>query len=176
MGVLTGPEIARLVGEGRIVVDPFTPDYVGPNSVDVRLGSELLVYDGEVLDAHADNPASRVQMRRDGHILEPGELYLGSTVESVGSDYYVPMLEGRSSVGRLGVQVHMTAGFGDVGFVGDWTLEITVQKRVRLYPGMRIAQVYFLVPQGELRRYAGKYDEGQRGPVTSRLWADRGPG
>ena len=106
-------------------------------------------------------------------MLRPGRLYLGKTVEWTSSPGFVPMYEGRSSLGRLGVSSHITAGFGDIGFEGNWTLEISVVQPVRIYPGMRIGQLYWHKPVGEITStYQGKY-QGQEGIQASKLYEDR---
>lgn len=161
----------RQVHEGRITLDPFEPDHVGPNSVDLRLDRVLATYRDSILDVRADNPTDRWTIGDEGFVLQPGVLYLASTIERAGSRFYAPMLEGRSSLARLGLQVHMTAGFGDLGFEGTWTLEIMTHCAIRVYPMMRIAQVYFHEVVGERRFYGGKY-KAQEGPTPSRSWCD----
>ena len=94
----------------------------------------------------------------DGLELEPNRLYLGRTVEYTVTDGFVPMLEGRSSIGRLGLFVHVTAGFGDVGFRGYWTLEIFCVQPVRVYAGVEICQIFYHTVEGDYERYeGGKY-------------------
>jgi dCTP deaminase len=107
-------------------------------------------------------------------VLQPGELYLGHTVEEVGSDLYVPLLFGRSSVGRLGLFVEITAPIGDLGFHGQWTLMLTPTRPLRVYPGMKIGQVMFFVSAGAMDLYRGKY-RGSAGPQPSRYWRDARP-
>lgn len=168
--ILTGPEIERQIGLGRIRIDPFDPLHVGPNSIDLHLAPEIAWYDiapGDVLDPEKPPPLKTRSMSREGSVLQPGTLHLGSTVEETWTDHYIPILEGRSSIGRLGIKTHFTAGFGDIGFRGRWTLEIEVCYPTRLYPGMRICQLYFLVPEGEIRLYRGRY-QGQQSPTPSR--------
>lgn len=181
--ILTGPEIERQVAEGNIHIDPFDQASVGPNSYDVRLANKLVVYalrPGECLDMREKPRTRTLTIPPEGLVLQPGMLYLGSTIESAVSSRYVPLLEGRSSVGRLGISVHVTAGFGDTGWGYDeglkclhptWTLEITVVHRARVYAGTRVAQVYFLKPEGDLRLYRGKYSQ-QKLPEPSRLSED----
>ena len=104
--------------------------------------------------------------------MEPGKLYLGRTVEHTKTDSYVPMLEGRSSVGRLGMFVHVTAGFGDVGFNGYWTLEIFVVEPLIIYPEVEICQIYFHTIEGEYQSYvSGKY-QNNSGIQPSYLYKD----
>ena len=171
MSLLTGPEIEAQVASGAIYVDPFIPDNVGPNSLDLRLYPELKVYtlpEGH-LDADASNPTRVIEMDADGsYLLQPGLLYLGRTVETIGSERYVPIVEGRSSLGRLGCQVHMTAGVGDLGFRGTITLEIAVLHPLKLRPMTRICQALWVSVQGTPRLYQGRY-QGQVAPTASRF-------
>lgn len=181
-GVLTGQAIREAVKSGKIFIHPWFPEHVGPNSVDLRLSRELLVYtDGydrhqglpvsrnHLLDMRKANETRSLRIPEDGLVLEPGVLYLGCTMERTASNFFIPKVEGRSSVGRLGIKVHLTAGFGDIGFDGRWTLEIEVVHPVRVYAGERICQVYFTTPHGEVRDlYKGRY-QGDTGPVASRF-------
>ncbi len=185
--ILTGPEIIKQVEAGEIHIAPFEPVHVGPNSYDVTLNSKLLVYDlapGEALDMKRDNPTRALVIPADGLVLQPGTLYIGCTNETATSKRFVPMFEGRSSIGRLGINTHITAGFGDVGwgYLPDekgelvcqfptWTLEIEVVHPIRVYPGVRIGQVYFMRPEGSLSYYKGKYSS-QKEPQASRLFRD----
>jgi dCTP deaminase len=104
-----------------------------------------------------------------GMDLFPGVLYLGATVEYTESPALAPKIDGRSSVGRLGKMVHVTAGFGDDDFKGDWTLEIVVIGPLHVYPGVPICQIAYSTLEGERRPYEGQY-QGQRGPKPSGLW------
>lgn len=223
--ILTGPEIRanvahgvkdvkdgvrKLIGLTRhedvttmdyIHVDPYDPELVGPNSVDLRLGDRLLVYDegfrrhgyfsrardpvepilGEsiyvegpmvgvrhTLDMQQENATKELEIPEEGLILWPGTLYLGRTIECIGSNKFVPIVEGRSSVGRLGIHVHVTAGFCDLGFKGTITLEIHVIHPVRIYPNIPICQAYFLEPKGAIELYKGRYMN-QEEPTASRF-------
>ena len=164
--------------KNRIHIEPFNESHIGPNSYDVRLGPILKVYDMDVvknLDTKKKNPTITFEIPDNGLILKPGMLYLGSTMEAVGSDYYVPMYEGRSSMARLGIQSHISAGFGDVGFKSHWTLEIQVIHPIKVYAGMRIGQVYFHRVHGYHNRlkwrYKGKYTQ-QSEPQESRSYMD----
>lgn len=131
---------------------------MNPNSYNLRLHDELLVYTDEVLDMKTPNDTALITIPEDGLLLEPGRLYLGRTVEYTKTLKFVPMLEGRSSIGRLGVMIHVTAGFGDVGFAGFWTLEIQCVRPVRIYPFIEVCQIYYHTIQGEYVAYrSGKY-------------------
>lgn len=170
--MLTGNEIKIQVELGNIVIEPFDERNLGPNSYDVRLGNQLMVYREAILDTRRENRVDVFDIPEDGFILMPGVLYLGTTVEFNGNPAYIPGYEGRSSLGRLGVSSHITAGFGDVGFEGNWTLEITAVQPVRIYPGMRIGQLYWHKPVGEITgKYKGKY-QGQEDIQPSKLHED----
>lgn len=173
--ILTGPEIAKQVAAGRIHIHPFDPKCVGPNSYDLKLSDEICTYClgpfDDVLDPKVKNNTHRVKIPEEGKVLKPGILYLASTVEEAGSEHYVPMLEGRSSLGRLGLKVHLTAGFGDLGFQRRWTLEFEVTHSLRIYAGMRICQIYFHAIEGQKKLYDGKYSQSD-GVEASQSWRD----
>ena len=169
--LLSGEEIKKHLGR-EIVIEPYREKQLNPNSYNLRLADELLVYcDGE-LDMKRNNPIERLTIPEEGLLLEAGKLYLGRTVEYTKTDKFVPMLEGRSSVGRLGLFVHVTAGFGDVGFSGYWTLEMFCVHPVRIYPNVEICQIYYHTIQGDYRAYAsGKY-QNNTGVQPSLLYRD----
>ncbi|QEV06862.1 dCTP deaminase [Streptomyces prasinus] len=169
--ILTGPEIEAAVHDGRLRIAPFTADQVNPNSYNVRLGPTLITYTDEVLDAHRPNPTRETIIGPGGHVLQPDELYLGHTLEEVGSDTFVPLLFGRSSVGRLGLFVEITAPIGDIGFHGQWTLMLTPTRPLRVYAGMKIGQIMFFVSTGPIDLYRGKY-QAATGPQSSAYWRD----
>jgi dCTP deaminase len=171
--ILTGPKIREEVEAGRIRLDPYEPKLVGPNSVDLRIAPELFCYQRVILDAKRDNPIDRVPFPEHGVVLTPGRLILSRTIETVGSEHYVPIVEGRSSFGRLGLHIHVTAGFGDLGWFGTYTLELHAVEALRIYPNVPICQVYFLRPEGEKQLYAGKY-QGQVETTASRMWKEIG--
>ena len=153
--ILSGTEIQRQVEAGHISISPFSPERLNPNSYNLRLYDELLVYTDEVLDMRLPLNTETLRIPEEGLLLQPGRLYLGRTVERTASDFYVPMLEGRSSIGRLGMTIHVTAGFGDVGFDGFWTLEIGCVQPVRIYPGVELCQIYYHTIEGEVSLYTG---------------------
>ncbi|MFF8194813.1 dCTP deaminase [Streptomyces bobili] len=169
--ILTGPEITEAANDGRIVISPFDPAQVNPNSYNVCLGDRLLTYTDEVIDPYRPNATREITIGENGYVLRPDQLYLGHTVERVGSDQYVPLLFGRSSVGRLGLFVEITAPIGDIGFHGQWTLMLSPVRPLRVYPGMKIGQVMFFVSLGEVDLYRGKY-QSSAGPQESRYWKD----
>lgn len=159
--ILTGNEIKRQIELGNIYISDFDESRLGPNSYDITLNEKLLQYDVDgrgFLDMKKDNPTKEIIIGEKGIILEPNTLYLGRTNELTETNGFAPMIEGRSSVGRLGIAIHATAGFGDNGFKGYWTLEIFAVQRVRIYPNVRIGQLYYheLIGNEDIK-YRGKY-------------------
>lgn len=169
--ILSGKEIERQLGKS-IFIEPFDRNQLNPNSYNLRLHNELLVYDDPKLDMRKENSSSRVTIPESGLLLEPNRLYLGRTVEHTATDGYVPMLEGRSSIGRLGLFVHITAGFGDVGFRGFWTLEIFCVQPVRIYAGVQICQIFYHTIEGEYDSYSGGKYQDNRGIQHSFLYRE----
>lgn len=184
--ILTGLEIKKQRKLNNINIHPYNEAHLGANSYDVTLHERLLVYEVPsigYLDMKKVNPTIPIDIPPEGIILKPGKLYLGSTVESATSQKFVPLLEGRSSIGRLGIKTHITAGFGDIGWGYEitkehvlctgarWTLEIEVAHPIRVYAGVRIAQVYFITPKGKITYYRGKYSR-QTDATASRLHED----
>lgn len=169
--ILSGEEIRRQLGK-QIWIDPFEEKRLNPNSYNLRLHNELLVYDAWELDMKRENTAHSLVIPPEGLRLEPGRLYLGRTKEYTRTEGLVPMLEGRSSVGRLGLFIHVTAGFGDVGFAGYWTLEIFCVQPLILYPDVEICQIYYHTLLGDHKPYAsGKY-QNNTGIQPSLLFRD----
>ncbi len=170
--ILSGLKIKEEIKSGHIRIDPYHENQLNPNSYNLRLSHELLCYTVPVLDVKKPNAHEQFTIPESGLVLRPGTLYLGRTEEFTQTDYYVPMLEGRSSIGRLGLYVHVTAGFGDVGFAGYWTLEIQVVQPVRVYPGIEICQIYYHTIDGEFEKYTnGKY-QNNKGIQPSLSWKD----
>lgn len=212
-GMLTGDKIEKEIRKGNIVIDPYDPSNINPNSYNLKLHDELLVYDrwcdinritsdierinhfstsshdkiiespiirssikddDYALDMKKKNNTISLKIPKEGLVLRPGVLYIGRTVERTFTDKYIPMINGRSSGGRLGISIHICAGFGDIGFNGTWTLEITVVEPVRVYAASEIAQVCYFKPYGktdilyngryqsQMRATASKFEEGKR--------------
>lgn len=169
--ILSGKEIVKHMGED-IIIEPFDPKRVNPNSYNLSLANELLVYDDDILDMKTPNPAHHITIPEEGLLLQPNKLYLGRTNEYTATSRYVPMLEGRSSTGRLGLFIHVTAGFGDIGFAGFWTLEIFCVQPIRIYPNVEICQIYYHDILGEYEPYcSGKY-QNNTGIQPSLLYRD----
>ena len=170
--ILSGKEINKQVENGLIRIDPFNTDQLNPNSYNLRLHSDLLVYDSNILDMKEKNTTSPLTIPEDGLLLEPQKLYLGRTIERTATDKYVPMLEGRSSVGRLGLFIHITAGFGDIGFAGFWTLEIFCVQPIRIYADLEICQIFYHTIDGDYDLYQSKKYQLNEGVQPSKLYKD----
>lgn len=176
--VLSDAEILRQIDAGRILIEPFRREALGSNSYDVHLSPYLAVYESAALDARRHNTTREIVIPEDGFVLQPGTLYLGVTQEYTETRDHVPFLEGKSSVGRLGVDIHATAGKGDVGFCNHWTLEISCVQPVRVYPFMPIGQLIYFEVKGEtLNKYnekpSAKYNERCDRPVESMMWKNK---
>ena len=171
--ILSGHEIKQQLGE-NIHIDPFDDKRVNPNSYNLSLHDELLVYEEVVLDMRKSNRVARVQIPEEGLVLTPNQLYLGRTVERTETHNLVPMIEGRSSIGRLGLFVHVTAGFGDVGFVGYWTLEMFAVQPVKIYPNVPICQIFFHQITGAITEYSSDKYQHNRDIQPSMMFQELG--
>lgn len=173
--ILTDKKILDSIAAGEIVIEPFDPACLGTNSYDVHLGKTLAVYRDAVLDAKKHNQIDFIEIPEEGFVLQPGMLYLGVTEEYTETHNSVPFLEGKSSIGRLGIDIHATAGKGDVGFSNTWTLEISCVQPVRVYAGMPIGQLIYFRVDGEIENYYNrkknaKYNQRTDKPVESMMW------
>jgi dCTP deaminase len=170
--ILTGEAITEEVRRGRIVIDPFDPSRVNPNSYNFTLGRSFKVYAHEVLDARSENRTEELMMSDGSILLEPRRLYLAHSRERLGSRHFVPTYAARSSVARLGMFINLSAPLGDIGFVGQWTIQLFALHPVRLYEGMAIGQMMFWSTWGEVKLYEGKY-QGAVGPMSSQSFRDK---
>ena len=173
--ILSGNEIRQQLGT-NIIIDPFDESRLNPNSYNLSLHDELLVYEEVVLDMRKSNRVERIRIPEEGLVLTPNQLYLGRTVERTETHNYVPMIEGRSSIGRLGLFVHVTAGFGDVGFCGYWTLEMFAVQPVKIYPGVPICQIFFHQIAGDITEYSSEKYQHNRDIQPSMLFRELAPG
>jgi len=172
--ILSGQEIKKRMGDS-IVIDPFNEDHLNPNSYNLTLHDEVMVYEEVVLDMRQVNRVRRMKIPESGMVLTPNQLFLARTVERTETHDLVPMIEGRSSIGRLGLFVHVTAGFGDVGFKGYWTLEMFAVQPVRIYPGIQICQIFYHELVGDITNYEnGKY-QNNRDIQPSLLYRELNP-
>ena len=176
--ILSDKRIKEEIDKGTIKIIPFERESLGTNSYDVRLGKSLAVYTDRELDARKHNKIEHFDIPEEGYVLQPGVLYLGVTKEYTETHAHVPFLEGKSSTGRLGIDIHATAGKGDVGFCGNWTLEISCKLPVRVYEGMPVGQLIYFPVDGEVEvayntkrnaKYSGQPDR----PVESMMWKNK---
>ena len=171
--ILVDKTILSEIEKGNIKVDPFNRDHLGTNSIDLTLNPNMMVYSNHVLDCRATNDTLNITIPEKGFVLQPGELYIASTNEYTETLNAVPKLEGKSSLGRLGLFIHITAGYGDVGFKGTWTLELVATIPLRIYPNMKICQIsYHAISDKPLVSYDEKEDakySGQIGATASKM-------
>src|SRR3990167_596342 len=159
--ILSGKKIKEKLGQ-EIIIEPYHERQLNPNSYNIRLHDQLLIYTSPILDMKSPNPTKQITIPESGLILQPGLLYLGRTVEYTKTTNFVPMIEGRSSIGRLGLFIHITAGFGDVGFSGYWTLEMFCVHPIKIYPNVEICQIFYHTINGEYELYtSNKYQDNQ---------------
>jgi dCTP deaminase len=169
--ILSGQEIEKHLG-GNIVIEPYDKAKLNPNSYNLSLHNELVVYEEVVLDMRKPSRMRRIVIPEEGLVLAPNQLYLGRTVERTETHEFVPMIEGRSSVGRLGLFVHITAGFGDAGFKGYWTLEMFAVQPIRIYPWVSICQIFYHEVKGDITEYASAKYQNNRDIQPSLLYRE----
>lgn len=169
--ILSGNEIIKNLGK-NIIIEPFVRENVNPNSYNLRLYNELMIYEDSMLDASKKNKTKSILIPDNGYVLQPGQLYLGRSLEYTETHGLVPILQGRSSLGRLGVTVHITAGFGDVGFCGYWTMQLTCIKPIKIYPHMKICQIYYQTILGDFDEYDSKKYQNNSSIQASRLYEE----
>jgi Deoxycytidine deaminase len=155
--ILTGREIVRQRDQGALTIEPFTVGQLNPVSYNYRLSPVLRTHRAQVIDTHTPNELEECVIPDDGLVLTPGRVYLGTTLEEIGSTVFVPSLIGRSSLGRLGVFLQYSADLGNVGSCHRWTLEIKVVQPTRVYSGMTAGQVTFWSTVGAELAYAGRF-------------------
>lgn len=173
--ILSDKRILEEIENGTIIIEPFERKCLGTNSYDVHLGKYLATYKNRVLDARVHNEIEHFEIPKDGFVIQPNTLYLGVTMEYTETHLHVPFLEGKSSTGRLGIDIHATAGKGDVGFCNTWTLEISATQPVRIYAGMPIGQLIYFEVAGEIETFYNskgdaKYNRKTTRPVESMMW------
>jgi len=169
--ILTGTEIAKQVQKNKITISPFCKKNVNPNSYNVELGDYLKVYEDSVLDSKKELKTTTIPIPNEGLVLQPNKIYLGYTKEVIGSNHFVPTLTGRSSTGRLGLFVQITADLVDIGFKGNLTFQLHAVQPLRIYKGMKIGQIMFWKTKGKIKLYNGKY-QNSVGPRESQVWRD----
>ena len=176
--ILSDKRILEEIEKKTIIINPYNREKLGSNSYDVHLGANLAIYKSEVLDAKKHNEIEHFTIPEEGFVLHPNQLYLGVTLEYTETHAHVPFLEGKSSTGRLGIDIHATAGKGDIGFCGHWTLEISCKIPVRIYAGMPIGQLIYFPLEGEVevaydKKKNAKYSNQPNRPVESMMWKNQ---
>ncbi len=176
--ILSDKRIQEEIDLGNILIEPFRKECLGTNSYDVHLGRHLACYKDRVLDSREHNKIDAFEIPQEGFVLQPDTLYLGVTAEYTETHKHVPFLEGKSSTGRLGIDIHATAGKGDVGFCNTWTLEISCTQPVRIYAGMPIGQLIYFVVEGEIEtmyntKKNAKYNKRTVKPVESMMFKNK---
>jgi dCTP deaminase len=176
--ILSDQSILEAIESRDIVIEPYDRECLGTNSYDVHLSPHLACYVDEVIDAKKHNQVEPFEIPPSGIVLNPGKTYLGSTLEYTETRRFVPFLEGKSSVGRLGIDIHATAGKGDVGFCNHWTLEISVSQPVRVYAGMPIGQLIYFAVEGDVEvdyqaKSSAKYNQRSPRPFESMMWKNK---
>ncbi len=178
--ILTDRQILEEIKSKHILIEPFRRECLGSNSYDVHLGKYLAVYNDDILDCKKDHPLTTFEIPEGGFLLLPTKLYLGVTMEYTETLTHVPFLEGKSSIGRLGIDIHATAGKGDVGYCNTWTLEISVRQPVRVYAEMPIGQLIYFEVSGSTevpynKKHSAKYNERTAVPVGSKMYKNFDP-
>ncbi|MBL4655144.1 MAG: dCTP deaminase [Bacteroidia bacterium] len=173
--ILSDTRILEEIEKETIIIEPFRRECLGTNSYDVHLGKHLAIYGDDVLDSKLHNQVEHFTIPPEGFVLEPNRLYLGVTQEYTETHSHIPFLEGKSSTGRLGIDIHATAGKGDVGFCNTWTLEISCKLPVKVYAGMPIGQLIYFAVEGKIETYYNtkvnaKYNHRTIRPVESMMW------
>jgi dCTP deaminase len=178
MSILSDKKILEAIEQGTILITPFRRECLGTNSYDVHLSKYFATYRNRVLDAKQHNIIEHFDISDTGFVLQPNTLYLGVTEEYTETHTTVPFLEGKSSVGRLGIDIHATAGKGDVGYCNTWTLEISCTQPVRIYAGMPIGQLIYFAVEGDIenlynKKSDAKYNTRNAQPTESMMWKNR---
>jgi len=172
--LLSGQEIRRRLDNQEISIDPFDPQRLNPNSYNLALHDELLVYEEVVLDAATPNRYRRIEIPSEGFTLQPNQLYLARTVEYTETRGIVPMIQGRSSLGRLGLFINPGGSVGDAGYCGTWTLEMHCVQPVRIYPNMEVAQIYYMRLDGSCDEYCSDKYQNSRDIQPSLMFRELG--
>lgn len=164
--IITGNQIEEEVNQGRIFISPYCDDQVSTNSYDLRLSNKLFKIKNEIIDPFKEMEYEEIEMDANGYLLKKGEFILGASMEEIGSNFYVPILHGKSRIARLGIFAHVTSDLIDIGYQGCLTFQIYSTQQVIIYPEMLFAQVSFWKPYGTITLYKGKYQFGKTAQVS----------
>lgn len=169
--ILSGLRIKEEVQKKNITIDPFNEADINPNSYNCTLGDYILVYENEQLDAKVPQTTKRIEIPKEGLVIESNKVYLGYTKEKFGSNIFVPTITGRSSTGRLGLFVQITADLVDLGFIGNLTFQLHATMPVKIYKDMKLGQIMFWNVLGDIDLYKGKYQDASS-PRASESWRE----
>jgi dCTP deaminase len=169
--ILTGKKIIQEVNNSKIDIFPFDKKRITTNTYDLSLGNTIIRYKDNIIDPKCKPQYDEITIPEGGLILQAGDFILGHSKERIGSDFYVPIIHGKSGTARMGLFVHITADLIDIGSHGVTTFQLYATLPVRIYPGMLIAQVSFWVPFGDIVLYKGKY-QNSTGPRPSLTYKD----
>lgn len=169
--ILTGNKIIEEVKNGKIEIAPFDESKITTNSYDLSLGETIIRYTSEFINPKIETTYEEIKIPNDGLLLKPGEFVLGHSNERIGSDFYVPLIHGKSGIARMGLFVHVTADLIDIGSHGVTTFQLYATLPIHLYPNILIAQISFWVPFGDIVLYKGKY-QNSKGPRPSMMHKD----
>lgn len=169
--LLSGLEIEKNLNK-NIIIKPFNKEQLNTNSYNITLDKNLVIYNEEVLDMKKDNNFRNIVIPPEGMIIYPGKIYLGKTKEYTETYSFVPSIEGRSSIGRLGINIHASSPYGNEGFKGFWTLEISCIQPVRIYANIHIGQIYYHLLQGETISYNSKKYQNNNCIQTSKIFEE----
>ncbi len=169
--ILSKSKILKEINKS-IFIYPFKEEQLNSNSYNLLISDELLVYSCVSLDMKVDNPYKKIIIPEEGYMLQPGELYLASTFERTKTLKYIPKIEGRSSVARLGLFVHISASLGEAGFDGHWTLELSCIKPLKIYPHVPICQIYFNEISGDADLCESKKYQYSEGVERSKMFKE----
>lgn len=169
--ILTGEKIKQQVSNGNIIIEPFDASNCTTNSYDLTLGNTLIRYTSEYVDPKKVPEYETILIPEEGYVLEPGGFYLAASIEKIGSNHYVPLIHAKSGIARMGLFVHVTADLIDIGSIGNTTFQLHSVLPIKIYPRMKIGQVTFWKPIGEIELYKGKY-QGSTGPQISKTYMD----
>lgn len=169
--ILTGKKIASEIKQNKITIYPFNRNQLISNSYTLRLSDTLLKYKSKIIDPKVDNEFEYIKIQDEGFLIRKNEFYLGSSLETIGSDFYAPLIHGTKEVAKMGLFIHITADLIDIGFHGKTTYQFYATQDVIVYPSQEIAQVSFWAPLGEVDLYTGKY-MGTDLPTSSKIFKD----
>ncbi len=170
--IITGTEILLRIRNNDLTINPFHESNISTNSYDLSLGEKYIRYLDRILDPLKDNPFEEKIIPDNGLVLNKGDFILAESVEVIGSNKFVPMVHGKSGIARKGLFIHITANLVDIGYLGKITLQLYATHPIVIHKNMKIAQLSFWVPKGEIELYKGKYQNGI-GPQPSKIYLDQ---